>query len=127
MSSRYILNTLSLIAGAFLVVASRVFTGGPLEWIGFGVSAAVVVGAVGGLALATLPRHRVGFGSLATVAAWSAVAALIFTGSTLGWLIFADAVAIAAVALGALLVHEFTTERVVHTLEVREELELQAI
>ncbi len=127
MSSRYILNTLSLIAGAFLVVASRVFTGGPLEWIGFGVSAAVLFAAVAGLTIATLQRHVVGFGALALVAAWSAVVALVFSGTTLGWLVLADGVAIGAVALGALLVHEFTTERVVHTLEVREELELQAI
>jgi hypothetical protein len=123
MSSRYILNTLSLIAGVFLVVASRVFARGQLEWLGFGVSAAVVLAGVVGLTIATMRRHLVGFGVLATVAAWSAVAALIFTGSTLGWLVFADALVLAIVALGALAVHEFTTERVVHTLEVREELE----
>jgi hypothetical protein len=123
MSSRYILNTLSLIAGGFLIVASRVFTGSHLEWLGFGVSAAVVLAGVVGLTIATRQRHLVGFGALAAIAAWSAVAALIFTGSTLGWLVFADAIGLAVVALGALVVHEFTTERIVHTLEVREELE----
>jgi hypothetical protein len=127
MSSRYILNTLSLIAGAFLVVASRVFTGGQLEWIAFGVSAAVLLAGVVGLTIATMQRHVVGYGTLSAIAAWSAVAALIFTGTTLGWLVFADAVVLAVAALGALAVHEFTTERVVHTLEVREELETLAV
>ncbi len=76
-----------------------------------------------GLTIATMRRHLVGYGALSAVAAWSAVAALIFTGTTLGWLVFADAVVLAIIALSALAVHEFTTERVVHTLEVREEQE----
>ena len=127
MRNRYILNTVSLVAGAFLVVASRVFTGNPLEWIAFGVSAAVVVGAAAGLTIATFGRHVVGFGALAAAAAWSAVAALVFSGTTLAWLVLADALVITAIALASLVVHEFTTERVVHTLEVREQLELQTI
>lgn len=127
MSNRYILNTLSLVAGAALLVASRVFTGNRLEWVGFGVSAVVLIGAVTGLTIATRQRHVLGFGVLAAAAAWSAAAALIFTGTTLAWLVFADALAIALIALAALVVHEFTTERVVHTLEVRQELELQTL
>ncbi|MEP9384018.1 hypothetical protein [Nocardioides sp. KR10-350] len=44
-----------------------------------------------------------------------------FTGATLGWLAFADAIAMAVLAAGALVLHELTTERVVHTLEVKEQ------
>jgi hypothetical protein len=120
MSTRYILNTLSLVAGVFLVVASRVYTGGTLEWLGFGVSAGVLLFGVVGLTLAEQRRHVVGYGFLSAVAAWSAVAALVFSGSTLGWLVFADAIAVAAIALGAAALHEVTTERVVHTLDIRE-------
>jgi hypothetical protein len=121
MSTRYILNTLSLVAGAFLVVASRVFTGATLEWLGFGVSAGVLLFGVTGLTVGEHRRHLLGYGVLSLVAAWSAVAALVFTGSTLGWLVFADAIAVAAIALGASAIHEVTTERVVHTLEIRED------
>jgi peptidoglycan/LPS O-acetylase OafA/YrhL len=121
MNNRYLVNTGALAAGAFLVVASRVFTDRPLEWITFGVSAGVTAAAVAALALFSRQRrHLAGFGALAVVAAWSAVAALIFTGTTLAWLAFADSIAIAVVALVALMVHEVTTERVVHTLEVRQ-------
>jgi hypothetical protein len=127
MSTRYILNTFSLIAGAFLVVASRVFTGATLEWLGFGVSAVILLAGVVSLTIAATRRHVVGYGTLSAVAGWSAVAALVFTGTTLGWLVLADATAVAVVALGALAVHEFTTERVVHTLEVREGLETRTV
>ena len=128
MSTRYILNTLSLVAGAFLVVSSRVFTGGALEWLGFGVSAGVLLFGIIGLTLGDQRRHLAGYGVLSVVAAWSAVAALVFTGSTLGWLVFADAIGVAAIALGASAIHEVTTERVVHTLEIREEAgELQHV
>ena len=44
--------------------------------------------------------------------------ALIFTGTTLTWLVLADAIALAAVALADLTAHEVTTENVVHRLEV---------
>jgi hypothetical protein len=121
MSTRYILNTLSLVAGAFLVVASRVFTGGTLEWLGFGVSAGVLLFGIIGLTLGEQRRHLLGYGVLSAVAGWSAVAALVFTGTTLGWLVFADAIAVAAIALGASAIHEVSTERVVHTLDIREE------
>lgn len=121
MSTRYILNTLSLVAGAFLVVASRVFAGSTLEWLGFGVSAGILLFGIAGLTLGEQRRHLLGYGVLSTVAAWSAVSALVFTGSTLGWLVFADAIAVAAIALGASAIHEVTTERVVHTLEIHEE------
>jgi hypothetical protein len=121
MNKRYIINSTALVAGVFLIAASRVFTGTTLEWVAFGVSAAVAVLGATGLAIAQLRRHTAGFATLTAVAAWSAVAALVFTGTTLGWLVLADAIAAAAVAFGALVVHEVTTERVVHTLEVREQ------
>jgi hypothetical protein len=44
----------------------------------------------------------------------------VFSGSLLGWLVFADALALVAVALADLTAHEVSTERVVHTLDVRE-------
>jgi hypothetical protein len=121
MNKRYIINALALVAGVFAIVASRVFTGTALEWITFGVGVGVAVLGVVGLSIAQLPRHTAGFAVLAAAAAWSAVAALVFTGTTLEWLAFADSIAIAVVAFGALIVHEVTTERVVHTLEVRDQ------
>ena len=52
------------------------------------------------------------------VALWSLIAALIFTGSLLTWLVLADAIALGVVALADLAAHEVSTENVVHRLEV---------
>ncbi len=116
--TRYILNTLALVAGAFLAVTSRSFDGGALEWTAFGVSAGVLAVAIGGLVSGRQYRHLAGYGTLAVAAGWSIVASLVFTGGALGWLVLADGIGIGLIALAAAAVHEITTERVVHTLEV---------
>ena len=56
---------------------------------------------------------------LALVALWSLIAALVFSGNSLMWLVFADALGLAAVALADLTAHEVGAEHVVHSLEVR--------
>jgi hypothetical protein len=122
MYKRYILNTSTLVAAVVALVASRVFTGSALEWLTFGLSAVIAGFGIIGLSIAQQRRHTVGFGVLTAVAAWSLVAALVFTGGTLAWLALADSIALAVIALGALALHELSTERVVHTLEVREEV-----
>lgn len=124
MNTRFGLNTFALVASGFLAVVSRTLGQTPLEWTGFGVSAALVLAAVAGLTT-TGRRGLVNYGTLGVVSAWSLVAALTFTGTALTWLVLADALAVAGVALAALVAHEVTTERVVHTLEIRDH-ELQA-
>ena len=121
MSTRYSLDTFALVAGGFVAVISRTFGSGTLEWTAFGVSAAVALAGVLGLTLNGLGRGSAANGALTLVGLWSLVAALVFSGSTLTWLVFADALAVAAIALADLTVHEVTTERVVHTLDVRSE------
>jgi hypothetical protein len=120
MNKRYILSSSALVASVFLLAASRVFTGTSLEWTAFGTSAGIgLIGAVG-IGLARERKHLAGFGTLTAAAAWSAVAALVFSGTTLAWLVLADAIALAVITYGVLTIHEVTTERVVHTLEVRD-------
>ena len=118
LSSRFAIDTTTLLAGAFLVVASLAFTIPVAGWIGFGVFAGVIV--LAGLGLAT--DHRLeGYalhGLLALAATWSLIASLVFAGSALTWLVFAGAVVIAVLAVTDLIAHEVTTERVVHQLEV---------
>jgi hypothetical protein len=120
MGSRFGLNLFAVLAAGFLAVVSRTFGQTPLEWTAFGLSAAVVVAAVAGLVLAARGRGSAGYATLAVVGGWSLVAALVFTGSALSWLVFADALAVGVVALAGLTAHEVTTERVVHTLDVRQ-------
>ncbi|HEY3717216.1 MAG TPA: hypothetical protein VGL39_22055 [Jatrophihabitantaceae bacterium] len=124
MSLKYVINLLVALAGGFLVVASRTFAANTAGWLGLGIGIlAVVLAGVG--ATATGPRLRsVGYGVTALVGVWTIVSSTVFSGTLLAWLVLADALALVAVALADLTAHEVSTERVVHTLDVRERSEL---
>ena len=62
--------------------------------------------------------RKIGHGAIGVAAVWSIIAALVFSGTALIWLVFADALLVAALALADLTAHEATTENVVHQLEV---------
>jgi hypothetical protein len=120
LSSRFGVDVLGILAGGFLAVSAMAFSAPVAGWVGFGVFTGLTV--VGGVAAAVSRRlgARVGHGALALVGLWSLIAALVFSGTVLTWLVFADALALALVALADLTVHELSTERVVHQLEVRD-------
>jgi hypothetical protein len=120
LSSRFLLDSLFVLAGAFLTVASMAWAANTAGWTAFGVSAGVVVLAVASAALAKKGSRRLGHGLIGLVALWSVVATLIFSGTALTWLVFADAIAVGVLALADLAAHEATTERIVHQLEVRD-------
>jgi asparagine N-glycosylation enzyme membrane subunit Stt3 len=120
LSSRFLLDILYVIAGAFLTVAAMAWSAGTAGWTAFGVSAGVAVIAAASAVLAKRSSHRFGHGLIALVAVWSLIAALIFSGSLLTWFVFADAIAVGVLALADLTSHEASTERVVHSLEVRD-------
>jgi hypothetical protein len=119
LSSRFLLDSLFVVAGAFLTVASMAWAAGPAGWTAFGVSVGVTVLAAASAALAKKNSLRLGHGLIGLVALWSVIAALAFSGSALTWLVFADAIAVGVLALADLTAHEATTERIVHQLEVR--------
>ena len=119
LNSRFALDNTAVLAGGFLAVSAMAFSAGVAGWLGFGVSTGVTVLAGLGATLAHRTGPKVGHGLLALVGLWSLVAALVFSGTLLTWLVFADALALLAVALGDLTAHELTTERVVHQLDVR--------
>ena len=119
LSSRFLLDSLFVVAGAFLTVVALAWAPGTLGWTAFGVSLGVTVLAVASAARASNSR-RYGHGLVALAGVWSLVAALAFSGTTLTWLVFADAIAVGVLALADLVAHEATTERIVHSLEVRE-------
>ena len=120
LSSRFLLDGLYVIAGAFLTVAAMAWSAGTAGWTAFGVSAGVAVIAAASAALANKTAHRFGHGLIALVAVWSLIAALIFSGSLLTWFVFGDAIALGVLALADLASHEAGTERIVHSLEVRD-------
>jgi hypothetical protein len=120
LSSRFLLDSLFVVAGAFVTVASMAWAAGTAGWTAFGVSVGITVLAATSAALAKKTAHRFGHGLIALVGLWSLVAALAFSGTALTWLVFADAIAVGVLALADLAVHEATTERIVHSLEVRD-------
>lgn len=120
LSSRFSLDSLFVIAGGFLAVASMAWSSGTAGWTAFGVSTGIAVIAAVSAALARKTGHRIGHGVIAVVGLWSLIAALVFSGSVLTWLVFADAIAVGVLGLADLAIHEATTERIVHQLEVRD-------
>ena len=118
MSPRFISNVELAIVGAVVVVASQTFTPSVTGWLTFGVS----LGALALLAVVQLDRARgsvqrlldAGTGALAL---WSAVASVVYTGTTLTWLSLAEGIGFVALAMVGLVAHEVRTERVVHAFE----------
>lgn len=120
LSTRFMLDSLFVVAGGFLTVASMAWSAGTAGWTAFGVSTGVAVIAAASAVLAKKSGHRLGHSVIALAGLWSLIAALAFSGSALTWLVFADAIAVGVLGLADLAVHEATTERIVHQLEVRD-------
>lgn len=119
LSSRFLLDNLFVIAGAFLVAISMAWSANVTGWTAFGVSTSVTVIAAAAATFAQRTPVKLSQGAIALVGLWSLVAALSFSGTALTWLVFADALAVGVAALADLAAHEATTEKVVHQLEVR--------
>jgi hypothetical protein len=131
---RYFL-TLAIAAGAgFLVVETFAFAQSTAVVIGFALGIALTVASVGlllmhrsrpGKQLIGLPWRGLrvavwdGIATLGTtLGIWQIVQSLVFGGATSRWLSFADGCAMLALAVVGLVLHELSTERVVHSLEV---------
>lgn len=118
LSLRFALDNLFVLGAAFLAVSVMAFSATVAGWLAFGVSTGLAVLAAASMASAHRTGQRIGHGVAGLVALWSLIAALIFTGSALTWLVLADATALGVVALADLTAHEVSTENVVHRLEV---------
>ncbi|MDX6337853.1 MAG: hypothetical protein QOG05_5193 [Streptosporangiaceae bacterium] len=118
LSPRFVLDNLFVLGAAFLAVSAMAFSVTLAGWLAFGVSTGLAVVAAASMAAAHRTGQRIGHGLVGLVALWSLIAALIFTGSVLTWLVLADAIALGVVALADLTAHEVSTENVVHRLEV---------
>ena len=118
MNSRFITNVAMTLIGGFLVVVSLAWSPPVFMWVMFagGIAAILLAPA------AVLPDRGLGQrgldAALTILGAWTIVASLVFAGSTITWLGFASGCAFVALALAGLVLHEVSTERVVHSLEV---------
>ena len=109
------------IGGAFLAIERFAFAPSNAVWIAFGVAVAAVALSLAA-ALVALLRDNQTFSGVsavsALVAAWTVIATRAFTAPTALWLVFAGGLALLALSLRALALHETTVEQVVHQLEV---------
>ncbi len=106
----------ALVAG-FIVVVSQAFAPSTAAWIAFGAGVFFIVAA----SIRMLEPgivHRLVHGSIGILGILIVIEALLASGSTVVWLSFAGALGVLALALIGLTVHELSTERVVHSLEV---------
>ena len=118
MSQRFISNVVLAIAGAAVVVSSQAFSSSLTGWLTFGVS----LGALALLAVVQRDRARGRIQSAldaatGALALWSAVASVVYTGTTLTWLSFGEGIGFVVLAISGLVAHELRTERIVHQFE----------
>ncbi len=119
MNSRFLTNTGLSVLGGFTVIASIVWAPATFMWLMLG---AGIVAAALSLAIAVPGRGNVQRGldgAIGILGAWTIVASLVFTGGVVTWLGFASGAAFVGLALLGLALHELSTERVVHSFEVR--------
>lgn len=114
---RYYYNlALALLAG-FIVVVTQAFATTTVGWLAF---AAGVVFVLAGVAMASRPggAQRALSGATAVLGALIIIESLLASGGAVIWLSFAGALGVLALAIAGLTVHELSTERVVHSIEV---------
>jgi|SRR5579884_1014645 len=137
----FFFNLGALGAAFLLVVSSVAFGPNAVKWVGLGIGVAsslISLWFVGWLVHRRrfegdrelrLFGRRIGVGStlggaMASVAAWEIVQAAVFEPDVSRWLTLANGLVIAALGCAGLVMHEVTTERVVHVLEVFDRTEL---
>jgi hypothetical protein len=120
MRTRYLTNVLMASLGGFLLVTSQAFAVSTFGWLMLASGIAtllITVPAITVLARGGLQRALDYLFIL--LGAWTIVASLVFSGAAVTWLGFASGGALAVLALAGLTAHELSTERVVHSFELR--------
>jgi hypothetical protein len=117
MNRRFISNVGLALGGATVAVASQAFRASVTGWLIFGLS-------LGALVLLAIVRRDSERGvqrlldiAIGALAVWSAVASVVYTGTMLTWLSFAEAIGFVVLAVLGLVAHEVRTERTLHALE----------
>lgn len=108
-----------LITGSFLVVASQetVWTGNALKWM-FVVGGAVAILIAAADSVPESAEQRILDFLTALVGVWMIVEVLSLRQGDVKWWSFGAAAALAGISAIGLIVHEWSTERVVHELRV---------
>jgi hypothetical protein len=131
----FFFNLGALGAAFLMVVAAAAFGPDAAKGVGLGIGIAGLVVSLWFLGLLVHRRrfegyrevrvlgHRVGVvsmlaGVITSIAIWEIIGAAVFTPAVSRWLTLANGLLIALVGCAGLVTHEWSTERVVHVLEV---------
>lgn len=132
---------LGAVGAAFLLILAAVAFGREASrWVGLGIGIAWAVVSLTFIATLMHQRrfegyrelrlfgHRWGLwsalaGGMATVAIWEVIGAAVFDPNVSRWLTLANGLVIAMLGCVGLVMHEITTERVVHVLDVQRRAE----
>ena len=120
MRSRYLTNLAFVVLGTFVAVASMAFGVPVFTWLMFGAGIAALALAAPSVTVLRRGRAQRSLDAvIAMLGAWTIVASMVFGGLAITWLGFASALTLVALAVAGLILHELSTERVVHSFEVR--------
>jgi hypothetical protein len=121
MRAHFITRLALLFLAGFLVLSSQVWNGDTLQWLFLGGGATMILVAMADAvadAMRPTMAQRALDGLIAILGAWTVVEAFAFENDNLTWWSFASGCALAGLAAIGLIVHEASTERVVHELSV---------
>lgn len=107
MHARFVTSLVAGLAGGFIVVASQAFSSSTTAWLAFAIAIGVIV--LSGIPAAARDRGLVGLGLDAVsllLGIWTVIASLVFTGTTVTWLSFAEGAAFVGLAVGSLIVNQ---------------------
>lgn len=121
MRIRYLSNLMLALIAGFLVVATQAFALPAVKWLTFAIAIGATVISLGTGALGVPLGQRILSALAGVIGIWTIVASLVFSLHTVMWLGFASAVAFVALAVVGLTIHELSTERVVHSIQVEHE------
>ena len=120
MRSRYLTNVVFVALGSFIAIASMAFGVPVFTWLMFGAGIAMLALAAPAVTVLSRGRPQRGLDAvIGLLGVCTIVASMVFAGLTITWLGFASGVALIAFALAGMTLHELSTERVVHSFEVR--------
>ncbi len=120
MRSRYLTNVVFVVLGGFLAIASMAFGVTVFTWLMFAAGIVALMLAAPFVMVVARGRAQRGLdGAIGLLGVWTIVASMVFGGLAITWLGFASGIALMALALAGLTLHELSTERVVHSFEVR--------
>jgi hypothetical protein len=103
-TTRFVSSLVLGVLGGFVVVASQVFAPATVAWLAFalGIVALALVGLPALAGERSIPVLAADT-AVGLLAAWTIVASLVFAGSTVVWLSFAEALGLVGAALGGLI------------------------